>query len=280
MSAEASIAYSLSRDTGFCAELCKLALERSKNDTSSARRMLDRWDNSKTNATNISEPNEEIKSFGVVCSYFESEACAAAVLEAKCTDELFAKSKEFYELVGEATEEIARYEEPYCVNARLPELEEKHKCKINFNSARIQKTNTFSLLTTYTHRDSIGVIVETEVDNEEAFKNKQFRLFSFDCALHIAAFDPVAVRPEEVPGELKHNIERQIEKQLMRDGKSMQYWQIAIEGKLKKWAEQRTLLAQTFIKSEKETVEDIRKKISDIVGSNVRVKRFVRFALG
>ena len=116
--------------------------------------------------------------------------------------------------------------------------------------------------------------------NEEAFNNKQFRLFSFDCALHVAAFDPVAVRPIEIPATLKFDMERQFEKQLMREGKSIHIWQVAVEGKIKKWAEQRSLLNQIFIKSDKDTVDDVRKKLAEKIGSDVRINKFVRFSLG
>lgn len=278
MSAEASTVYSLSHETGFGAEVCKIALERSKNDVTHARRLLERWNAGKKtpNSTDDSAPNPH----GVVCTYFDKDFDAASVVEVRCTDELYSQSKEFYLLAQEITEEVTMYEEAYTVEPRIPQIEEANKCKITISSGRLVKTNELSLLTTYSHKDNVGVVVETQVDNLEAFNNKQFRLFSFDCALHIAAFDPVAVRAEEIPATLKFDIERQIEKQLMIEGKAMQYWSVAVEGKLNKWAQSRSLLNQIFIKSDKDTVDEVRKKISEKIGSDVRITRFIRFGLG
>lgn len=277
MSADATTVYSLSNESGFSAEVCKIALERSKNDVSNARRLLERWNAGKK------QPNSEQQTtatHGLIHTYFEKDFDAAAVVEVRCTDELYSNSKEFESLAKEIAEEIVRYEEPYVVYPRIPQIEETNKCKITINSGRLVRSNPLSLLTTYTHRNNVGVVVEIETDNEDAFKNKLFRLFAFDCALHIAAFDPVAVSAEEIPNTLRWQVERQIEKQLMTEGKAMQYWQIAIEGKLKKWAEQRSLLNQIFIKSDKDTVNEVRKKVADKIGADVRITKFVRLALG
>lgn len=273
MSVDANIAYSLSRETGVGAELCKMALERSKNDIQAAIRCLERW--------NCYKKGQSAQtSFGLVCSYFEREHNAAAIVQVNCSDELFSKTREFYELTGLITTEIVNHTHPYTAEYQVADLEKRHNCKINVKSFRFEKTGDFSLLTTYNHRDTTGVIIETEVLNKEAFENKQFKLFSFDCALHITAFNPIAISKTDIPIDLKFEMQANIEKQLAREGKDMRYWAIAAEGKLNKWAEQRSLLTQIFIKSDKDTVEDIKNKISEKIGSEITIKRFARFTVG
>ncbi len=272
MAVNADTTYSLSNETGLGVELCKIALERAKNDVVEAKRTLERWSGQTLkNKSTI---------FGLVCTFFEKEYDAGAVVEVQCTDEIFSNSKEFYELTGEIATEVVRYEHHYVVEPRLPEIESRNNCQISVKSARFVKTSPLCLLTTYTHRDRIGVIVETEVENEEAMNNKLFKAFSFDLALHIAAFEPFAIDKNDISKEMRAELTSQIEKELSRNGKPLQLWATITDGKITKWAEQRSLLNQIFIKSDKDTVAEVKTKLAEKIGSDITIKRFERFALG
>lgn len=273
MSVDAMLAYTLARQTGFGAELCKFALERAKNDVELALKLLKRWGGSKVS-------NNSTKLFGAVCTYFEAEHSAATAVEMTCSDELFAKSRKFYELVGQTASEIVSWGEAYVAEPEIKDIEKERNITINIKSARFERSNPLCLLTTYTHRDSIAVVLETEVKSKEAFDNRQFRLFSFDLAMHIAAFSPLSLNRDDIPGDIKHEVQVQIEKQLAQDGKDVKFWAVASEGKLNKWAEQRTLFNQIFAKSDKDSVDDVRKKVGEKIGSEVTIKRFARFAVG
>jgi elongation factor Ts len=276
MAASANITYSLSDETGLSAELCKLALERTKNNVDGAKQLLERWSGRKPSAA------KEGNTFGVVYAYFEKEFEAAAIVKVQCTDELLATSKEFYSLVGEIAQETVQYSFHYIAETPLSELESKHKCQITVTSERFNKEekNELSLFTTYTHKDRIGVMVETEVKNKTAFDNKLFKAFSFDLALHIAAFEPLAVRKDDIPVEMRDEIRSKIEKDLMRTGKPLALWPTVTDGKLSKWAEQRSLLNQIFIKSDKDTVAEVMSKLEEKIGSEITIKRFARLTLG
>lgn len=269
MSSSATITYALSQETGFATELCKLALERARHDVNAAKRILAHWGGKSPTPSD---------NFGVISTYFDNDA--AAIVEVKCTDELFAGTKEFYNLVEEITTEIVQYEHHYVTEPALEKLEKEHECKFTVTSTRFVKTNKLSLLTTYTHQNRVGVILETSVTNEDAFNSSIFRLFSFDCALHIAAFAPLAIDKTDIPADIRANLSRQIEKDLMKSGKAMHLWSMVIDGKIGKWAEQRSLMNQIFIKNDKETVEDVRKKISEKIGSEIKINRFARMLLG
>jgi len=220
-----------------------------------------------------------MNSFGAVRTYFESEFDAAAAVRLTCDDEVFAISPEFSNLLDEMTIEIVRYEEPYCTDPVLTEIEEKQEINFSTDKIRIEKSSPFSLLTTYTHRGKIGVIVETAVKNIEAFNSNAFKVFSFDCALHIAAFNPLGVDKSDMPNELQASIQTLIEKELMQTTKPMNLWPEIIKGKVNKWAEERALLHQIFIKSDKETVQDVCKTIGNKIGSPIEIIKFARLAL-
>jgi len=273
MSVEANVVYSLAQEIGFSPEICKMALEKTKNNLNEARRLLTKWRREQTSdSTNKRLP-------GAVCSYFDSDVKAGAVVKVTCTDQYLAGSKEFYEYVSSFNAEIVRFGKPQLTEAIREQLQQKYNCTINTQFVRLEKSHPNSLLTTYQHRDQIAVIVETAVTKAAAITELPFKQFSFNCALHVAAFNPIAVRDSEIPNEIKATMTRSIEKQLMQNGKSIQQCAITTASKINEWAKQRSLLSQIFIKNEKESVREIRNQISEKIGTDVTILRFARFAM-
>ncbi len=81
-----------------------------------------------------------------------------------------------------------------------------------------------------------------------------------DVAMQVAAMNPVAVRPEEVPAEI---IEKELE--IARDkareaGKPENLIERIAQGGLNKYYQENTLLQQAFIKDAKETIDQYLKK--------------------
>lgn len=272
MSADANTAYSLAKETGSPIEICKLALERSHHDIIVARPLLNSWLN-KLNKFDVNDNTDD--SIHIIKSYVHQECDAGALAEISCTTNNIPSTK-LNALAQDIVEEIASYEDYYVSLPITTALEKEYDCNIKVRSMRLTKTSNLSLITTYVHRNNVGVIVETEVDKSEALNNKLFKIFSFDCALHIAAFDPIAINKDQIPLELKREVSLQIEKQLHAEGKAMHHWPVAIEGKLNKWMENRTLNNQVFIKSDKDTVDEIRAQISKTIESNITIKHFAR----
>ena len=53
-----------------------------------------------------------------------------------------------------------------------------------------------------------------------------------------------------------------------------------VEGRLRKFYEERVLLEQKFVKDDSLTVGDLVKQLAARTGENVQVRRFARFELG
>ena len=53
-----------------------------------------------------------------------------------------------------------------------------------------------------------------------------------------------------------------------------------VEGRIRKFYEERVLLEQKFVKDDKRTVGELVKELSAKTGEKVEVRRFVRFELG
>jgi elongation factor Ts len=126
----------------------------------------------------------------------------------------------------------------------------------------------------------IGVLVELNCETDFVAKTEAFQSLAKDLAMHVAASNPIYVRPEEIPaGDLER--EKEIYKsQLVTEKKPEKIWDKIIEGKLKKFYEEVCLLQQKFIKNTDITVETLVNEMIAKSGENIVVRRFARFQLG
>ena len=79
--------------------------------------------------------------------------------------------------------------------------------------------------------------------------------------------------PDEV-NEEEVERERKIQKEMLeKEGKPAEILEKILEGKMKKFREEKSLLKQTFVKDGSKNVEDI------LSEANVKVEKFVRLAI-
>jgi elongation factor Ts len=270
MATDASITRTLAKETGHNIDLCKLALERSRNDVNNAKRLMDKWTQSP-----VVKKNDP----GLVAAYYEKEAPAASVVSLTSNDAFFITTKDCEKLLKDITTELAYCDDFYVEKPTLDRLQEQYGCIINIDFGRIEKTTPFSLLTAYAHRDKIGVVIETTVSNEKAFNNRAFRIFSYELALHIAAFNPHSISANDIAEPMLDLLKKHIEKELMSTCKPMSIWPDIVRGRISKWAENHTLLNQTFIKSDKDSVNSIKQSVEKIIESEITIKQFKRLSL-
>jgi len=117
----------------------------------------------------------------------------------------------------------------------------------------------------YVHGTYIGVIVELKGGDAALAK---------DIAMHVAASRPLCVKPEQVPTELLEKEREIIRAQSADSGKPAAIIDKMVEGRLKKYLAEVTLLGQPFIKDPDLTVEKLLAK------SGAEVLRFARFEVG
>ncbi|WP_230658590.1 translation elongation factor Ts [Psychrobacter sp. I-STPA10] len=120
-------------------------------------------------------------------------------------------------------------------------------------------------LASYRHGLRIGVVVATEGGSEETGKN---------LAMHIAAFNPVAVNDTDVPADVLAREKEIAEAKARESGKPDNIVEKMIEGSLRKYLDEVTLVRQPY-------VMDNDKKVGDILKADgVTVHNFVRFEVG
>ncbi len=120
------------------------------------------------------------------------------------------------------------------------------------------------------HNEQVGTLVEIEGATGEAAV-----ALAKDLALHVASADPLAVAAADIDAELLERERRIAEEQVAAEGKPENIRAKIVEGKLKKFASERALLEQIFIKDETKNVGQLVAAVS-----GARVVRFARFKVG
>jgi elongation factor Ts len=137
------------------------------------------------------------------------------------------------------------------------------------------------LIVSYIHHNAqVGVLLEVNCETDFVARTEAFQQLARDIALHIASADPIAVSPEDIPADLIERERRIAEEQVAAEGKPENVRPKIVEGKLKKFIAERTLLEQPYVKDDSKTVGQLVKEVSGKVGEAVQVKRFARFRIG
>jgi elongation factor Ts len=100
-----------------------------------------------------------------------------------------------------------------------------------------------------------------------------------DVAMHVAAMSPQYLDRDAVPAAVLGEVKTELEK-TVPPGKPPEVVEKILGGKLNKWYEEHTLLEQPFVKDDAQTVGELVKSVSGVLGEKIEVRRYVKFALG
>jgi elongation factor Ts len=215
---------------------------------------------------------------GVVAAHREGDV--GALVEINCETDFVTKNDSFLAFTKGVVEGIARHNPadvaavgamPLSLDGFGPTVEDVRKGligKIGENmSVRRFKRFAGSPMATYLHGTRIGVVVEFEGD-EAAAK---------DVAMHVAAMKPVSLSSADVPADLVAKERSVAAAKAAEDasvavaaGKPVQSAEIVakrIEGGVQKYLKEVSLYNQTFVKNDKQTVEQMLKEKATTVKS-------------
>jgi elongation factor Ts len=130
------------------------------------------------------------------------------------------------------------------------------------------------------HNQQVGVLLELNSETDFVARNEAFGQLARDIALHVASADPVGVAPEDIPADLLERERRIAEDQVAAEGKPEHIRAKIVDGKLKKFVAERTLLEQAYVRNDKITVGELIKEASGRLGETISVRRFARFQIG
>ncbi len=146
---------------------------------------------------------------------------------------------------------------------------------------RAEKSANEGTIGSYVHFDNrTAVIVELNCETDFVANTDDFRGLAKSIALHIASTAPLSISPEDVPEEVVAREKKVYEEQVKQEGKPDHIASKIIEGKLKKFFKESTLLAQPFVKNPDQTVGELITEVSAKTGEKIEVARFMRFKVG
>jgi elongation factor Ts len=141
-------------------------------------------------------------------------------------------------------------------------------------TARFAVDAATGLLEIYVHFNAqVGVLLELAAPGGAT---DALRVVAKDLTLHIASARPIAVSTDEVPAEVVARERRIYEAQVAEEGKPDAVRAKIVDGRLRKFFEERVLLEQPFVKDDKMTV----KALVARAGAGVAVRRFACFQVG
>jgi elongation factor Ts len=146
---------------------------------------------------------------------------------------------------------------------------------------RAGRATSEGTLAAYVHMGGkLGVMVEVNSETDFVAKNDQFQEFAKNIAMHIAASNPLGIRPEDVPPEVVAKEREIYAAQAQETGKPEKVIEKIVEGKLKKFFEDNCLLQQRYVRNPDITVGDLLNDLIAKIGENISIRRFVRFQVG
>ena len=260
---------------------CKRALTEAEGDMAKAEELLRVKLGSKAG-----KAASRVTAEGVVV--YSVEAGVGAMLEVNCETDFVTKNDSFLALANAAAALIVKNNPAdlaalgacaYAQEGFGPTLEDARKGLIgkigeNMSFRRFKRFASGSKLASYLHGTRIGVVVEFEGDDTAAK----------DVAMHVAAMKPISLSSDEVPADLVARERSVATAKAAEDaavataaGKPVQSAEIVakrIEGGVQKYLKEVSLLNQSFVKNDKQTVEQMLK------ATGTSVKSFTLYVVG
>jgi elongation factor Ts len=223
---------------------------------------------------------------GVVASCIEGNV--GALIEVNCETDFVTKNDSFLALAKAAAQLVAKHNPAdvaalgalaYSQDGFGPTLEDVRKGLIgkigeNMSFRRFKRVASGAKLASYLHGTRIGVLVEYD-GAETAAK---------DVAMHVAAMKPVALTSADVPADLiarersvataKADEDRKIAEAAGKPVQSAEIVAKRIEGGVQKYLKEVSLFNQSFVKNDKQTVEQMLK------AAGTTIKSFTLYVVG
>jgi elongation factor Ts len=200
---------------------------------------------------------------------------AAVMVEVNCETDFVARGDDFLEfartvastaLEGQAADVAALLAQSHG-GATLDERRRALIAKIgeNISLRRVVRVAAPGALGTYIHGGRIGALVALQGGDEALAR---------DLAMHVAALNPAYIDVGDVPAEVLEKERSILTEQTKGEKKPPEIIAKMVEGRLRKYLAELTLLGQPFVRDPDTTVDKLLKK------SGAKVLRFVRYEVG
>jgi elongation factor Ts len=275
MAITAALVKELRERTGSGMMECKKALVDADGDMDTAIEAL-----RKAGMAKADKKAGRIAAEGLIVIELSDDAKTAALVEVNCETDFVAKKDDFREFASAIARRVLA-DDPEDIDALLAlpltdddatTIEDTRKGLIarigeNISVRRFVRIESSNPLATYSHGARIGVVVDYSGGDATLGR---------DLAMHIAAHDPrpVCVSEDQVPAELVAGEREIFSAQARESGKPDNIIEKMIEGRIRKFLSEITLLGQNFVKNPDLTVGKLLEQ------ADAAVTRFERMELG
>ena len=274
MAITASQVKELRERTGSGMMECKNALVDAGGDMDAAIEML-----RKTGLAKADKKAGRVAAEGLIAIGISDDARSATLVEVNCETDFVARKAEFQEFANAIAHRILAGK-PADIEALMDmplhdgdqtSIELARKSLIasigeNINVRRYTRLDaTKGILAHYQHGVRIGVLVELEGGDAELAR---------DIAMHIAASKPQCVAEADVPGEVLQKEREIFSAQAETSGKPANIIEKMVDGRIRKFLAEITLVGQPFVKDPDQTVGQLLKS------AGASVVDFARMELG
>jgi len=246
---------------------CKKALTEADGDMAKAEEILRVKLGSKAG-----KAASRVTAEGVITAFINGTT--GALVEVNCETDFVSKNDDFLALSNACAQLVAE-KNPADVAAlsALPyagKTVEEVRAELigrigeNMSLRRFTRFAGASKLVSYLHGTRIGVMVEYTGDDTAAK----------DVAMHIAAMKPIALSAADVPADKIATEKSVAELKAAESGKPADIVAKMVEGSVQKYLKEVSLLNQTFVKNDKQTVEQMLK------AANTTIKSFTMYVVG
>ena len=254
---------------------CKKALVETNGDLEAAAEIM-----RKSGLAKADKKAGRVAAEGVIAIERSADGKQAAVVEVNSETDFVARQDDFQSFAADVAR-AALAHKPADLEALLATrlssgktVEETRRELIarigeNLSVRRFELVSSDAPLATYRHGTRIGVVVATRGGEP---------LLAHDLAMHIAALNPQHLSADDVPAEQVAKEREIFVAQVAQDpkaaGKPADIIAKMVEGKVRKFLGEITLLGQPFVKDDKQSVGDVLKK------AKANIVRFVRYEVG
>jgi elongation factor Ts len=195
-----------------------------------------------------------------------------SLVEINSETDFAAKDSQFRDFAGEVAE--------YLINNKVTDMadlssmfEEKRQSLIqsigeNIQLRRLQTLDVPSggCIGAYLHSDGkLAAIVSIDTDNKQLAK---------DLAMHVSATNPTCLQSEDIDPELLERERSIFLAQAEESGKDASIMEKMVEGKVKRFLSEVTLVSQGFVKNPDQSIEELLKE------NNTSILAFARLKVG
>jgi len=247
---------------------CKKALVETQGDLDAAADLM-----RKTGMAKADKKASRVAAEGTVA--IERNGSNAVLIEVNCETDFVARSDEFQEFArvlakSALTSAAVTLEALLAVTNGATTLEEQRRALIakigeNISVRRFVRISAPGALGTYIHGGRIGSLVALDGGDEALAR---------DLAMHVAAVNPAFIDANDVPPAVLDKEREILAEQTRGEKKPPDIIAKMVEGRLRKYLAEITLMGQPFVKDPDTTVEKLVKK------AGAKVVEFVRYEVG